>query len=107
MAHGCSCPGPEVKRQAWHCLSPFPSPGSAMGIRVLLIEDEDQIADFVVRGLREEGFTVERAADGEEAWQLAQRAASHPGVDERVTVVQRSILSLSVVGPHIGSIPSS
>jgi two-component system copper resistance phosphate regulon response regulator CusR len=41
---------------------------TGMGIRILLIEDEDEIADFLVRGLREEGFTVERAADGEEGW---------------------------------------
>jgi two-component system copper resistance phosphate regulon response regulator CusR len=41
-----------------------------MGIRILVIEDEDEIADFLVRGLREEGFTVERAADGEEGWHL-------------------------------------
>ena len=39
-----------------------------MGIRVLVVEDEEQIADFMVRGLREEGFTVERAADGDEGW---------------------------------------
>ena len=39
-----------------------------MGIRILVIEDEASIADFLVRGLREEGFTVERAADGEEGW---------------------------------------
>jgi two-component system copper resistance phosphate regulon response regulator CusR len=39
-----------------------------MGIRILVIEDEDDIADFLVRGLREEGFTVERAGDGEEGW---------------------------------------
>jgi two-component system copper resistance phosphate regulon response regulator CusR len=39
-----------------------------MGIRILLIEDEDEIADFLVRGLREEGFAVERAADGDEGW---------------------------------------
>jgi two-component system copper resistance phosphate regulon response regulator CusR len=39
-----------------------------MGIRILLIEDEAPIADFVVRGLREEGFTVEHAADGESGW---------------------------------------
>jgi CheY-like chemotaxis protein len=39
-----------------------------MGIRILVIEDEHEIADFVVRGLKEEGFTVERAADGEEGW---------------------------------------
>ncbi len=30
-----------------------------MGIRILVIEDEDEIADFMMRGLREEGFTVE------------------------------------------------
>jgi two-component system copper resistance phosphate regulon response regulator CusR len=39
-----------------------------MGIRILLIEDENEIADFLLRGLREEGFTVERAADGHEGW---------------------------------------
>src|SRR5215813_5680070 len=39
-----------------------------MGIRILVIEDEAAIADFVVRGLREEGFTVERAGDGDEGW---------------------------------------
>jgi two-component system copper resistance phosphate regulon response regulator CusR len=35
-----------------------------MSARVLVVEDEDEIADFLVRGLREEGFTVERAGDG-------------------------------------------
>lgn len=39
-----------------------------MGIRILLVEDEDEIADFIVRGLREEGYAVERAADGEDGW---------------------------------------
>jgi two-component system, OmpR family, copper resistance phosphate regulon response regulator CusR len=39
-----------------------------MGIRLLVVEDEEQIADFVVRGLREEGFTVEHSADGDSAW---------------------------------------
>jgi two-component system copper resistance phosphate regulon response regulator CusR len=39
-----------------------------MGIRVLVIEDEAGIADFVVRGLREEGFSVSHAADGEAGW---------------------------------------
>ena len=35
-----------------------------MGIRILVIEDEADVADYLVRGLREEGFTVEHAADG-------------------------------------------
>ncbi len=39
-----------------------------MGIRILLIEDDTEIAEFVVRGLREEGFTVERSADGQDGW---------------------------------------
>jgi two-component system copper resistance phosphate regulon response regulator CusR len=39
-----------------------------VGIRVLLIEDEHAIGDFVVRGLREEGFTVEWATDGDSGW---------------------------------------
>ena len=45
-----------------------------MGIRVLVIEDEPGIADFVVRGLREEGFTVEHAADGDAGWHALHTA---------------------------------
>ncbi len=37
-----------------------------MGIRVLVIEDDPEIADFVVRGLREEGYTVELATNGDD-----------------------------------------
>ena len=37
-------------------------------MRILVVEDEQEIADFVVRGLREEGFVVEQASDGEAAW---------------------------------------
>ena len=37
-----------------------------MGIRVLVIEDDAEIADFVVRGLREEGYTVELATNGDD-----------------------------------------
>jgi DNA-binding response OmpR family regulator len=36
--------------------------------RILVVEDEPRIADFVVRGLGEEGYHVEHAADGPEAW---------------------------------------
>ena len=39
-----------------------------MGIRVLLIEDEANIADYLARGLREEGYAVEHAADGIVGW---------------------------------------
>jgi DNA-binding response OmpR family regulator len=39
-----------------------------MSSRILLIEDEARIADFLVRGLREEGYQVEHAADGPSGW---------------------------------------
>ena len=39
-----------------------------MSIRVLVIEDEQAMADFLLRGLREEGFSVEHAADGDSGW---------------------------------------
>jgi two-component system copper resistance phosphate regulon response regulator CusR len=38
-----------------------------MGVRILVVEDEPRIADFLVRGLREEGFGAELAADGDAA----------------------------------------
>jgi two-component system copper resistance phosphate regulon response regulator CusR len=43
-----------------------------VSIRVLLVEDEPEIADFVARGLREEGFTVETAANGDDGWHFLQ-----------------------------------
>jgi two-component system, OmpR family, copper resistance phosphate regulon response regulator CusR len=41
------------------------APGLPMGIRILIVEDEAELADFVIRGLREEGFVVEHVVDGE------------------------------------------
>ena len=40
-------------------------------MRALLVEDDQTIADFVARGLREAGFTVDRAADGDDGLRLA------------------------------------
>src|SRR6266508_1604639 len=36
-------------------------------MRILLVEDEPQISDFVARGLAENGYSVDVARDGEEA----------------------------------------
>jgi len=46
-----------------------------MSSRILIVEDEARIADFLVRGLREEGYNVEHAADGPSG-----AAALHNGV---------------------------
>jgi len=40
-------------------------------MRALIIEDDQTIADFVARGLREAGFAVDVAADGEQGLSLA------------------------------------
>jgi two-component system, OmpR family, copper resistance phosphate regulon response regulator CusR len=60
-----------------------------MGIRVLLIEDDSTIADFVARGLREEGFTVVHVTDGtlgshrlqNESWDVVLLDCWLPGTD--------------------------
>lgn len=39
-----------------------------MSIRILVVEDEPGIADFLTRGLSEEGYSVVHAADGNHAW---------------------------------------
>src|SRR5262249_37843370 len=40
-------------------------------MRVLIVEDDATISEFVAKGLREAGFAVEQAPDGETALQLA------------------------------------
>jgi len=45
-----------------------------MGLKILVVEDEADVADFVTRGLREEGFSVERSADGNDAIAALRRS---------------------------------
>jgi two-component system copper resistance phosphate regulon response regulator CusR len=60
-----------------------------MGIRILVIEDDAEIADFIVRGLKEEGFSVVHAADGPdgrhrlqtESWDVVLLDWWLPGID--------------------------
>jgi two-component system, OmpR family, response regulator len=44
-----------------------------LAMRALLVEDDATIADFVARGLREAGFAVDRAADGDAGLEAALR----------------------------------
>ncbi len=39
-----------------------------MGVRILVVEDDLKISRFLVRGLREEGYTIEHAETGGIAW---------------------------------------
>lgn len=47
-------------------------------MRILVVEDDPKIASFVTKGLRQSGFAVDAAADGEEGLALAR--ASPPDV---------------------------
>src|SRR5580693_5297351 len=40
-------------------------------MRLLVIEDERKVADFVARGLRAERFAVDVAYDGDSGWDMA------------------------------------
>ena len=44
-------------------------------MRVLLVEDDRTIGDFVEKGLREAGFAVDRAADGTSGLERAMAEA--------------------------------
>jgi two-component system OmpR family response regulator len=44
-------------------------------MRILVVEDDAKIASFVVNGLKQSGFAVDRCADGEEAHTLASTTA--------------------------------
>jgi two-component system OmpR family response regulator len=40
-------------------------------MRILVVEDDNKIASFVVKGLKQAGYAVDRCADGEEAFAFA------------------------------------
>ena len=40
-------------------------------MRILLVEDDDKIASFIIKGFKAEGFAVDHAADGEDGLHLA------------------------------------
>ena len=63
-------------------------------MRALIVEDDATIAEFVARGLREAGFVVEHASDGEAGLRLA--AAATPDV-AIVDVMLPKLDGLSVI----------
>ena len=44
-------------------------------MRVLLIEDEDKLAELILHALEEHGFAVDHARDGETGWEKAATEA--------------------------------
>jgi len=62
-------------------------------MRALLVEDDATIADFIVRGLREAGFVVDHASDGEAGLARAIEAAYDVAIVD-LMLPQRDGLSL-------------
>lgn len=48
---------------------------SSLDMRILVVEDDAKIASFVVKGLKQSGFAVDRCADGEEGQMFASSTA--------------------------------
>ncbi|HEY5263539.1 MAG TPA: response regulator transcription factor [Steroidobacteraceae bacterium] len=48
-------------------------------MRILVVEDDGKIASFVVNGLKQSGFSVDHAPDGEEAYDLC-RAVTYDAI---------------------------
>ncbi len=63
-------------------------------MRILVVEDDNKIASFVVKGLKQAGYAVDRCADGEEALVLAETTAFDAAV---VDVMLPKLDGLSLV----------
>src|SRR5207253_8058263 len=79
---GCTADGPRRGREgrlalcpvkytpsfiAYSCCAGYDGPRSGLLMRVLLVEDEPNAAHVLAKGLREQAYAVDLAADGETA----------------------------------------
>ena len=74
-ADDCAC------HESWHAVPEWPDndrqpanvqPRGAIAMKILLVEDEQLVADFILRGLRAEGWIASHAPDGETALRLSE-----------------------------------
>lgn len=64
-------------------------------MRILVVEDDRKIASFVVNGLRQSGFAVDHAANGEEGLTLAKTTAFDAAV---IDLMLPELDGLSLIG---------
>lgn len=70
-------------------------------MNILVVEDDDRIADFLCRGLRAEGHRVQRAADGPGGLALAQDAARQTQDGDEPTVLLLDLMLPGLSGLEI------
>jgi len=63
-------------------------------MRLLLVEDDAKLADMLARSLREEGYAVDLAADGERAYYQA-RVNEYDGIVLDIGLPKRDGLDVS------------
>ena len=52
--------------------------GGGLTVRILIVEDDDKIASFLVNGLKQNGFSVDMASDGERVCRWRGRSLTTP-----------------------------
>lgn len=70
---------------------PFARRGTVEGVRLLVVDDEPDLADAVARGLRREGYAVDVAYDGESAL-------------DKVRITVYDLICLDLTMPGIGGL---
>ena len=49
-------------------------------MKILLIEDDPTIAEFIIRGMRQAGFSVDHASDGNDGLHMALTSSYDVGI---------------------------
>jgi two-component system, OmpR family, response regulator len=62
-------------------------------MRILVVEDDDKISSFIVKGLKQHGFAVDQAADGDEGLSM-MRAVNYDAAIVDIMLPKRDGLSL-------------
>ncbi|MDZ4282502.1 MAG: response regulator transcription factor [Hydrogenophaga sp.] len=70
-------------------------------MNILLVEDDPRIADFLLRGLRAEGYQVQRAANGHDGLALAHAAARQTAPTDPATVLVLDLMLPGLNGMEI------
>lgn len=70
-------------------------------MNILIVEDDARIADFLMRGLRAEGYHVQRAATGPQGLEMAQQAARDAAAQQMPSLIVLDLMLPGMTGMEI------